>query len=140
MLAFEKIAEQKITEWIKREDFTKNSFYKKYVDNSEYFKAPPQMRITLHILKNSGVLPKEFQLKNEILEMKKILMEITEENEFFKQLRKFNNLVIEFNILSKNKAYEINKEFYCKKLMKKILGFNINERKNCSSGSWLSQK
>jgi hypothetical protein len=140
MLGFEKLAEKKINDWIKKEDFTKNHFYKKYVDNSEYFKAPPHIRITLHILKNAGVVPKKFQLKNEILEMKKVLLEITEENDFFKQLRRFNNMVAEFNILSKNKANYSNNEFYCKKLMKKILGFNLYERKNINNCSWLSQK
>ncbi len=140
MLAFEKIAEQKITQWIKEEDFSKNEFYGKYVDNSEYFKTPAQFRIAFHILKNSGVLPKEFQIKNEILNLKKLLLEITEENEFFKQLRRFNSLIAEFNILSKNKANYSNNEFYCQKLMKKIMGFNIYERKNSNSGFRLPQK
>ena len=129
MLIFEKIAEEKIKEWIKEEDFTKNKFFGKHVDNSEYFKAPSNMRITLHILKNANVLPRECQLRKDITEMKDILLEISDEREFFKKIRKFNSLITEYNILTNSSG----EEFYCRKLMKKIMGFNLNERKDCNN-------
>ena len=133
---FEKIAEEKIKDWIKNADLSKNEYFGKKVDNSDYFKAPPNMRICLHILKNSNVLPKECQLRKDITNMKNLLLEISDEREFFKKIKQFNSLVTEYNILTRSKG----EEFYCRKLMKKIMGFSIDERKSSSNSKRVSQK
>jgi len=130
MLIFEKIAEEKIKEWIEKEDFTKNKFYGKKVDNTEYFKVPETLRIAYHILKNANVLPKELQLKSEIIKLRDLLEEISDEDEFIKKLRQFQNKISEYNILSNSKPTFNNEEFYTKKLMKKIIGFSISEIKS----------
>ena len=129
MLIFEKIAEEKIKEWIEKEDFSKNKFYKKKIDNTDYFKVPETLRIAYHILKNANVLPRELQLKSEIIELRDMLEEITDEDEFIKKLRKFQNLIIEHNIVSHKKITINNQEFYTKKLMKKLLKFSLSDLK-----------
>ena len=127
MLIFEKIAEEKIKDWIEKEDFSKNKFYGKKVDNTDYFKVPETLRIAYHILKNANVLPKELQLKSEIIKLRDMLEEITDEDEFIKKLRKFQNLIIEYNIVSLKKITIKNQEFYTKKLMKKLLKFSLSD-------------
>ena len=127
MLIFEKIAEEKIKNWIEKEDFSKNKFYRKKVDNTDYFKVPETLRIAYHILKNANVLPKELQLKSEIIELRDMLEEITDEDEFIKKLRKFQNLIIEYNIVSHKKITIKNQEFYTKKLMKKLLKISLSD-------------
>ena len=127
MLIFEKIAEERIKNWIEKEDFTKNKFYNKKVDNSEYFKVPETLRIAYHILKNANVLPKELQLKSEIIKLRDMLEEISDEDEFIKKLRKFQSLIIEYNIISNRKPTIKNDEFYSKKLMKKLVNLSISE-------------
>jgi len=129
MLIFEKIAEEKIKEWIEKQDFSKNKFYKKPVDNTEYFKVPETLRIAYHILKNANVLPKELQLKSEIIKLRDLLEEINDENEFLKKLRKFQSLIAEYNIISNKKFSIRNDEFYTKKLMKKLVNVTISEIK-----------
>jgi len=127
MLIFEKIAEERIKNWIEKEDFKKNKFYNKKVDNSEYFKVPETLRIAYHILKNANVLPKELQLKSEIIKLRDMLEEISDEDEFIKKLRKFQSLIIEYNIISNRKPTIKNDEFYSKKLMKKLVNLSISE-------------
>ena len=94
------------------------------------------MRICLHILKNANILPKECQLRNDIIELKNILLEISDEKEFFKNLKKFNSMITEYNILTKSKG----DEFYCRKLMKKLMGFSLYEKKNSNSIKRMSKK
>ncbi len=125
MLFFEKIVEEKIKDWLEKEDFTKNKFYGKKVDNTEYFKVPEHLRIAYHILKNANVLPKELQLKSEIIKLRDLLEEIKDENEFVKKLRQFQSMIAEYNIITKSKF----SEFYTRKLMKKIVGISISEVK-----------
>ncbi len=129
MFVFEKIAEEKIKEWMEKEDLSKNKFYRKKVDNSEYFKVPETLRIAYHILKNANVLPKELQLKSEIIQLRDMLEEINDENEFIKKLKKFKSLIIEYNIISNKKPSMNSEEFYTKKLMKKIIGFELGDIK-----------
>ncbi len=129
MLIFEKIAEERIKEWIEKEDFTKNKFFGKQVDNTEYFKVPETLRIAYHILKNANILPKELQLKSEIIKLRDMLEEISDENEFIKKLRKFQSLITEYNIISNKKYSSKNEEFYTKKLMKKLVKISLSEIK-----------
>ena len=129
MLIFEKIAEERIKEWIEKEDFSKNKFFGKYVDNTEYFKVPETLRIAFHILKNANVLPKELQLKSEIIKLRDMLEEISDEDEFIKKLRKFQSLIAEYNIISNKKFSVKNDEFYTKKLMKKLVRITLSEVK-----------
>jgi len=129
MLIFEKIAEERIKEWIEKEDFTKNKFFGKQVDNTEYFKVPETLRIAYHILKNANILPKELQLKSEIIKLRDMLEEISDENEFIKKLRKFQSLITEYNIISNKKYSSKNEEFYTKKLMKKLVKISFSEIK-----------
>ncbi len=129
MLLFEKIAEEKIKDWIEKEDFSKNKYFGKKVDNTEYFKVPETLRIAYHILKNANVLPKELQLKSEIIKLRDMLEEISDEDEFIKKLRKFQSLIIEYNIVSNRKITIKNNEFYTKKLMKKLVKISISDIK-----------
>ena len=66
MESFAKIAEEKIREAIRNGEFDHLDGFGKPLDNSEYFNAPEHLRITYHILKNSGIPPEEVQMMNSI--------------------------------------------------------------------------
>ena len=66
MSYFQRIAEQKIQEAIKNGEFDDLEFAGKPLDHSDYFSAPPELRMSFHILKNAGVVPEEVELLNSI--------------------------------------------------------------------------
>ena len=66
MSILEKIAEERIRQAILAGEFDNLEGFGAPVDNSEYFNAPPEERISWHILKNAGVLPEEVSLRKEI--------------------------------------------------------------------------
>jgi hypothetical protein len=70
MSYFEKIAEQRIREAIERGDFDHLELAGKPLELSDYFNAPPELRVASHILKNAGVVPEEVQLLNSIHRIK----------------------------------------------------------------------
>ena len=66
MSFFQRSAEQKIREAIQNGEFDHLEGAGKPMDLSEYFKAPPELRVSYHILKNAGVVPEEVDLLNSI--------------------------------------------------------------------------
>lgn len=66
MSYFHRIAEQKIREAIKNGEFDNLEGAGKALDHSEYFNAPPEMRMCYHILRNAGVVPDEVEILNGI--------------------------------------------------------------------------
>lgn len=60
------IAEQKIREAIENGEFDNLELAGKPMDLTEYFSAPPELRISFHLLKNAGVIPEELELLNSI--------------------------------------------------------------------------
>jgi hypothetical protein len=66
MSYFQQLAEKKIREAIENGEFDHLEGSGKPLDHSDYFSAPPEMRIAFHILKNAGVVPEEVNLMNSI--------------------------------------------------------------------------
>jgi Domain of unknown function (DUF1992). len=66
MGVFDYIAERKIREAINKGEFDHLEGFGKPVDNSEYFSVPAEDRIAFHILKNSGVVPEEIEIRKSI--------------------------------------------------------------------------
>jgi hypothetical protein len=63
---FDKIAEERIRKAIEEGEFNSLEGFGKPLDNSEYFNAPEENRIAWHILKNSGLVPEEVELRKTI--------------------------------------------------------------------------
>ena len=66
MSYFQRIAEQKIQEAIRNGEFDNLEGSGKPLDHSDYFSAPPELRMSFHLLKNAGVVPEEVELLNSI--------------------------------------------------------------------------
>lgn len=66
MSYFQRIAEQKIQEAIRNGEFENLEGFGKPLDHSDYFSAPPELRMSFHILKNAGIVPEEVELLNSI--------------------------------------------------------------------------
>ncbi len=71
MTCFNKIAEKKILEAIEKGELDNLEGFGKPLDNSDYFKAPPELRMAYHILKNSEIVPEEIQILKSIHQLTK---------------------------------------------------------------------
>ena len=60
------IAEQRIREAINNGEFDHLEGFGKPIDLSDYFSVPADDRVAFHILKNSGVVPEEIELRKSI--------------------------------------------------------------------------
>ena len=70
MFDFQKSVEEKIQEAIKNGVFDNLPGKGKPLDLRDYFRAPVEKRLTLHLLKNAGFLPPEIEIKKEIDRLK----------------------------------------------------------------------
>ena len=73
MLGFDKIVEQKIQEAIKNGEFDDLELKGKPLDFSDLSSLPDENRMAYKILKNSGLLPEEMELKKEIFNLENII-------------------------------------------------------------------
>lgn len=73
MPLFDSLIEQKLQEAINRGDFDNLPNKGKPLDNSDYFNAPAEERMSFHILQNNGYYPEEVQLHKDIQERKQEL-------------------------------------------------------------------
>lgn len=71
---FDYIAERRIREAIEKGEFNNLEGFGKPVDNTEYFSVPEEDRIAYHILKNSGVVPEEVELRKSIYQISREIL------------------------------------------------------------------
>lgn len=72
----------------------------KPLDLSRDRNVPPHLRASFIILRNSGVLPPELQLRKEIQSLKELLRQTTDEEETAALAREINDKVTAFNIMT----------------------------------------
>lgn len=63
------IAEKRIQEAINQGEFDHLDGFGKPIDLTEYFSVPAEDRVAFHILKNSGVVPEEIDLRKNIYQL-----------------------------------------------------------------------
>lgn len=63
------IAEKRIQEAINQGEFDHLDGFGKPIDLTEYFSVPAEDRVAFHILKNSGVVPEEIDLRKSIYQL-----------------------------------------------------------------------
>ncbi|MFQ5582988.1 MAG: DUF1992 domain-containing protein [Calditrichia bacterium] len=94
----ELIAEEKIREAMENGEFDNLSCKGKPVDLSDYFKAPPHLRMAYDLLKNAGVLPPEANLKKEIEALRTSREKCVDEKERFRISLEINEKEAQLNI------------------------------------------
>ncbi|MFN8576226.1 MAG: DUF1992 domain-containing protein [Candidatus Sericytochromatia bacterium] len=73
MLGFNKIVEQKIQEAIRNGEFDNLELKGKPLDLDDIGSLPNENKMAYKILKNSGLLPEEMELKKEIFNLENII-------------------------------------------------------------------
>jgi len=103
MSYFQRIAELRIREAIERGEFDKLEGFGKPLDHSDYFNAPPELRMSFHILKNAGVVPEEVHLLNNIHQLTAHIKSALTSEEKERFVREKTLLQNKLNILKEQK-------------------------------------
>jgi hypothetical protein len=87
---FARIAERKIMQAIEHGEFDHLENAGKPVDLDDDAGIPQDLRLAYRVLKNSGCLPPELQLRNEIMTLRDLLQTIDDDQDRLKKLRELN--------------------------------------------------
>ena len=82
---------------------------------------PDDLRAAYRFLKNSGYIPPELELRNEIINLKGLIDTLDDDKERLKKLRELNFKIINFNELRKRPLNLENFPEYENKAIEKIL-------------------
>ena len=87
---FSRIAERKIMQAIEHGEFDHLENAGKPVDLNDDAGIPQDLKLAYRVLKNSGCLPPELELRNEIITLRDLLRTIDDDRERTKKLRELN--------------------------------------------------
>lgn len=96
---FVKLAEQKIQEAVKNGEFENLPGRGKPLDLTESRHIPPDLRMAYKVLKNSGVIPAEMEIKKEIALLEELIVKCTDEQNKLELKRKQQEKWIAYSLL-----------------------------------------
>jgi hypothetical protein len=96
---FEKIVEERIREAQKKGLFDDLQGSGKPIMYEDDRLVPEELRLAYRVLKNSGFLPPEIELKKEILRTEDLLTEIDDAAEKYRLLKRLNFLILKLNTM-----------------------------------------
>lgn len=97
MNAFSKIAEQRIREAIENGELDNLEGAGKPLDLHDETWVPEDLRMAYRILKNSGCIPPELELRKEIVNLRDLLNTIDDDKERLKRFRELNFKLMKLN-------------------------------------------
>lgn len=121
MDTFEKIAERKIREAIKNGEFDNLLNSGKPIDLDEDCFIPQELRMAYRVLKNSGCLPPELELRNEIISLRSMMNSLDDDKERIKKIRELNFKLLKLNELRKKPLDIEDFPEYQEKIYKKFI-------------------
>jgi hypothetical protein len=117
------IAERRIVEAMEQGDFDELEGRGRPLDFSEDRNVPRELRTIYRILKNSGHLPPEVELRREIRRLEDLLPRITGEGELREAVRDINQKIAAFNMMSARGKTTVRNEMaqlYAEKLVQRL--------------------
>jgi hypothetical protein len=97
MDAFKKIAERKIQEAIRNGEFDNLLNRGRPIDLDEDCLVPPELRMAYRVLKNSGCVPPELEVRNEIISLRSMINSLDDDKERMKKIRELNFKLLKLN-------------------------------------------
>jgi hypothetical protein len=98
MSVFDKIAEEKIQEAMRRGEFDNLEGRGRPLVFEDDSMVPPELRMAYKLLKNSGHVPPELLEEREVHNLVELLSGCTDEQEKYRQIRKLNFMVTQLNL------------------------------------------
>jgi hypothetical protein len=120
MLGYLRLVERKIQEAMERGEFDNLPGQGKPLLLEEDSHIPEELRVAYKILKNADCLPPELEAKKEIRQMEDLLVNIPDEKERYKLIKKINYMIMRLNMMGKRSPLFEEKQIYYKKLVDKI--------------------
>lgn len=114
-----RIAEERIREAMERGEFDNLPNKGKPLKLDDDSLIPEDLRMAYRVLKNTGYLPPELELKKEIVSLRDLINTIDDDEKRLKKLRELNFKLMKLNILLKR---PVNLEHYEERLFEKTLG------------------
>ncbi|WP_371018528.1 DUF1992 domain-containing protein [Pseudalkalibacillus sp. JSM 102089] len=113
------VAEDKIKTALKHGDFDDLPGKGKRQNLEDLSMIPEDLRIAYKVLKNSGYLPEEMDLKNELLSLEKLLEYCEDDREKERLKQRISEKQLRYNKLYKERRSRLTKE-YQHKVQKKL--------------------
>ena len=101
MDAFEKIVERRIQEAIRNGEFDNLLNRGKPINLDEDCLVPPELRMAYRVLRNSGCIPPELEIRNEIISLRSMINSLDDDKERMKKIRELNFKLLKINELRK---------------------------------------
>lgn len=121
MDAFRTIAERKIREAIEGGEFENLEGRGRPLQFEDETWIPEDLRIAYRFLKNSGYIPRELELKNEIVNLKDLIETMDDDKERIKKVRELNYKIMCLNMIRKRPLNLEEFPEYEKKVIYKIV-------------------
>lgn len=121
MNIFEKIAERRIQEAIKNGELDNLPNKGRSLDLDEDGFVPEELRLAYKVLKNSGCIPPELELHNEVVSLRSLIDTIDDDKERLKKIRELNFRIMKLNEQRKRPFHLDNLPEYEDRITKKIL-------------------
>ncbi len=98
---FSKIAEQRIREAIEKGEFRGLKNMGKPISFEDETWVPEDLRVAFRVLKNSGCIPPELELRKEVLSLRDLISTIDDDKERLKKIRELNFKLMKLGELRK---------------------------------------
>ncbi|HEY7698968.1 MAG TPA: DnaJ family domain-containing protein [Vicinamibacteria bacterium] len=116
----ERIAEERIREAMERGDFDDLPLSGKPLPLESNGFVPEDLRLAYKLLKNAGFLPREMELRKEIVSLKELLATVDDGEKRAKLACRINDLVLRLNLMGKRSFDRADQEVYVRKLSEKL--------------------
>lgn len=120
MYAFEIIAERRILEAMDQGEFDNNPLAGKPLPPDGLDNVSPELRMSLKILKNAGVIPEELELCKEISSIEALLTACVQDEEKVSLRVKLNEKQLRYNMLMEKRTGKVFLPEYHAKIMAKL--------------------
>jgi hypothetical protein len=120
MFFFERIAENRILEYMEQGGFDNLSGTGKPLVFEDDSFVPEDLRMAYKVLKNAGFLPPELQTQKEIKTAMDLLEELDDERERYLQAQKLNLLVTKANIQRSRPIRLETDQVYYRKIVERV--------------------
>jgi len=117
---FQRLAEQRIQEAMKRGEFDNLPGKGKPLELEDLSHVPEELRLAYKILKNAGFLPPEVELLREIRTVEDLIEHMEDEEHRYRQIRRLNYLIMKLNQIRRRPIDLEKEQRYYQKIVEKI--------------------
>lgn len=115
-----RIAERKIAEAMKTQDFTSEKWKNKPLPLDIDRNIPDDLKMAYKILKNSGYLPPEIEDKKEVQRLEELIAATEDEHERLRQMKKLNVLLMKIDAKRTSPSNIQQQDDYYRKVVERI--------------------